>query len=227
MNRSGKNGGGIGIYIKQGIKYKLRADINISTETTIESIFIELITAVGKNVIIGVIYRPPNNKIDSFENIMNQILGKIDKENKIGYLMGDFNIDLLKSESCDYTSRFLEQMFTSSFIPLILRPTRITQHTATLIDNIFTNDIENIEDSTNGILFCDISDHLPIVHVRDLKTRHETPPAKEFIYKRVIRDSNVKSFSNTIHNADNDMRSGNKVEKAIKCKCWHSYRGGA
>ena len=54
---------------------------------------------------------------------MNQILGKIDKENKIGYLMGDFNIDLLKSESCDYTNRFLEQMFTSSFFPLILRPT--------------------------------------------------------------------------------------------------------
>jgi hypothetical protein len=25
-----------------------------------------------------------------FENIMNQILGKIDKENKIGQLMGDF-----------------------------------------------------------------------------------------------------------------------------------------
>ena len=47
MNRSGKNSGGIGIYIKQGIKYKLRADINISAETTIESIFIELITAVG------------------------------------------------------------------------------------------------------------------------------------------------------------------------------------
>jgi hypothetical protein len=40
--------------------------------------------------LIGVIYRPPNNKIDSFENIMNQILGKIDKENKIGQLMGDF-----------------------------------------------------------------------------------------------------------------------------------------
>ena len=71
---------------------------------------------------------------------MNQILGKIDKENKLCYLMGDFNIDLLKSESCDYSIRFLEQLFTSSYIPLVLRPTRITQHTATLIDNIFTND---------------------------------------------------------------------------------------
>ncbi len=34
---------------------------------------------------------------------MSQMLGQIDKENKLCYLMGDFNIDLLKSESCDYT----------------------------------------------------------------------------------------------------------------------------
>jgi endonuclease/exonuclease/phosphatase family metal-dependent hydrolase len=79
------------------------------------------------------------------------------------YLMGDFNIDLLKSESCDYTNRFLEILSTSSYIPLVLRPTRITQHTAALIDNIFTNDIETIESSTKGIIFSDISDHLPIV----------------------------------------------------------------
>jgi hypothetical protein len=68
------------------------------------------VTAVGKNIIGGVIYRPPNSKYDLFENKMNQILGKIDQENKICYLMGDFNIGLLKSESCDYTNRFLEQL---------------------------------------------------------------------------------------------------------------------
>ena len=52
--------------------------------------------------------------------------------------MGDFNIDLLKSESCNYTNRFIDQLFTSSFFPLIIKPTRVTAHTATLIDNIFT-----------------------------------------------------------------------------------------
>ena len=82
--------------------------------------------------------------------------------------MGDFNIDLLKSESCDYTKRFLEQLYASSYIPLILQPTRITQHTATLIDNIFTNDIKIIESSTNGIIYSDISDHLPVTHTRNL-----------------------------------------------------------
>ena len=52
--------------------------------------------------------------------------------------MGDFNIDLLKTESCDFSNRFSEQLFTSSFLPLIARPTRITENTAiyaALIDN--------------------------------------------------------------------------------------------
>jgi hypothetical protein len=41
------------------------------------------------------IYRPPNNKIEIFQNALNEIIEKIDKENKISYFMGDFNIDML------------------------------------------------------------------------------------------------------------------------------------
>jgi exonuclease III len=110
------------------MKYKSRTDLNLNYENTIESVFVELVIPSGKNIIIGVIYRPPNNKMDEFEDKINQILSKIDKENKICYLMGDFNIDLLKSESCDYTNRFLEILSTSSYIPLVLRPT-IKNHT--------------------------------------------------------------------------------------------------
>ena len=47
------------------------------------------------------------------------------------------------------------------FFPLITRPTRITSNTATLIDNIFTNNLLN-NFSVSGLMFCDISDHLPI-----------------------------------------------------------------
>ena len=46
------------------------------------------------------------------------------------------------------------------FFPLITRPTRITSNTATQIDNIFTNNLNNL--SLSGLLFCDISDHLLI-----------------------------------------------------------------
>ena len=79
--------------------------------------------------------------------------------------MRDFDIDLFKSESCDYSNNFIEQLLTSSFLPVINKPTRITYHTATLINNTFITNIENIENSMNGIIFTDISDHLPTAHM--------------------------------------------------------------
>jgi hypothetical protein len=198
VNRANRIGGGVGIYISNEIKYKIRSDLIINDENIIESVFIEIITHKKKNIIIGVIYRPPNSKYDLFENEINKILSKIDKENKICYLMGHFNIDLLKSESCDYANRFFEQLLTSSYIPLILKPTRITQHTATLIDNIFTNDIEVTNSSSNGIIYSDISDHLPVVHVHNFEKHKETPLKNEYVLKRNINGSNTQSFTNTI-----------------------------
>ena len=72
---------------------------------------------------------------------INEILEKVDREYKLCCLMGDFNIESFKSESCDYANYFIEQLFTSSFLPLVtINPRELaTHHTATLIDNIFTN----------------------------------------------------------------------------------------
>ena len=66
--RENKKGGGVGIYIAERLKYKLRKDLNINIYETIQSTFIEVATENGKNTIVGVIYRPPNNKIETFEN---------------------------------------------------------------------------------------------------------------------------------------------------------------
>ena len=52
-------------------------------------------------------------------------------------------------------------------IPLINNPTRITRKTATLIDNIFTNDLKHTIDS--GAIIEDISDHLPIFAICNLE----------------------------------------------------------
>ena len=49
--------------------------------------------------------------------------------------------------------------------PLINKPTHITNHSATLIDNIFSNAFGISHNS--GILVDDISDHLPLFTVRE------------------------------------------------------------
>ena len=70
---------------------------------------------------------------------------------------------LMKHHKHDKTSEFLDIMFSRAFFPLISRPTRITSSTASLIDNIFTNDVTNC--AVSGLLFTDISDHLPIFSI--------------------------------------------------------------
>ncbi len=66
VNRSTKSGGGVGIYVSNELKYKVRFDLNTSTEDVIESVFIEIITTVGKNIIIVSIISVVNNGFQAF-----------------------------------------------------------------------------------------------------------------------------------------------------------------
>ena len=72
--------------------------------------------------------------------------------------MGDFNINLLECETDNAAKNFADTLASQSFLPTITKPTRITEGTATLIDNILTNDFVN---HTTGILETDISDCNP------------------------------------------------------------------
>ncbi len=73
--------------------------------------------------------------------------------------MEDFNVNLLNYESHAPTEQFINNLTAYCFQPHILQPTRITDHTATLIDNIYFNSLEH--DCVSGNLISDISDHLP------------------------------------------------------------------
>ena len=53
---------------------------------------------------------------------------------------------------------FKNSMFEFSMIPTINKPTRVTKHTATVIDNIITNCIIN-SDFESVIVMKDLSDH--------------------------------------------------------------------
>ena len=54
------------------------------------------------------------------QNGLDFHFNKIDKENKVCYLMGDINIDLLKSESCDYSNSLLSNSSHFHFLFLHL-----------------------------------------------------------------------------------------------------------
>ena len=68
-----------------------------------------------------------------------EIQSKIKEENKVSYLMADFNIDLFKVNIHAKTNEFVNDIISQAFLPKITRPTRITPHSATLIDHIYSN----------------------------------------------------------------------------------------
>ena len=84
---------------------------------------------------------------------------KISKENKLRFLIGDFNISLLNYESHGETNDFINTMISHYLLPHILHPTHVTDHSATVIDNIFSNNTSY--ETTNGNIITQISDHFP------------------------------------------------------------------
>ena len=90
---------------------------------------------------------------------LNKLLENISKGQKSVFLLGDFNVHLLNYNEHNQKNEFLDSLASNSFIPLILQPTRITNHSNTLIDNIFSNVID--PDIISGNLTATISNHLP------------------------------------------------------------------
>ena len=73
--------------------------------------------------------------------------------------MGDFNINLANYDSHPETNDFINLMVSHYLLPHILHPTRVTDHSATIIDNIFYNTLEFETQSAN--LLTKTSDHFP------------------------------------------------------------------
>ena len=122
---------------------------------------------------------------------------KCKNEHKIIYLIGDFNIDILNITNHIPSSEFLETLYTFSLCPLINKPTRVSSTAATLIDNIYFNDVEHSE-LFNGILYTDISDHFLIFSIH-LKV-NSVIDRERYITVRRYDDNNIYAFCQQLTN---------------------------
>ena len=107
---------------------------------------------------ICTLYRPPNTDVVNFINALETLLCTL--KNKTVYLCGDFNINILNSDRDTNTGNFLDMLYSYGLHPLVTKPTRITEYSKTIIDNIFTTETDIAINS--GLLICDITDHLPV-----------------------------------------------------------------
>ena len=96
--------------------------------------------------------------MDDFNQYMEKTLSKINKENKEVYISDVFNIDLLKYDTIPKYQDFYTLMASNGILPHITLPTRITDTTMSIIDNIYTNTFK--EEIFSGNIMIEIVDHL-------------------------------------------------------------------
>ena len=133
---------------------------------------------------------------------------------------------LLKSEHHPATGDFLSNMNSVGHYPLVALPTRITPSSATLIDNIFTNDF--CRPISSGLVFTSISDHLPAFAILgDAGSNLETGP--QYFLKREMGIRNKEKFRKWAKNWSErfTLEAGSVAESAMKFRneLWDGYNG--
>ena len=89
-----KGGEGGSVYIHKNFEFKIRNDLSINCED-IESIGAELLYEKTRNTLFNVVYKPPNSKIEPFENFLKILFNKNENSNKNYHIAENFNLNLL------------------------------------------------------------------------------------------------------------------------------------
>ena len=184
--------GGVGLFIDQNCKYRVLERVSNSC---FQSLWIEIHLPNNKRSVCGVTYRQHNNA-NEFLDYLLDFLERQSRHNLNIYIMGDFNIDLLKYATCSYTQTLLQTMQSFSMFPVVDKPTRVYGKSATLIDNIFINNLEN--NIISGNIVSDTTDHFSQMCILTSQCKIFFPNNKTKV--RDYSSLNTKSFNNDLQN---------------------------
>ena len=200
VRKHGHTGGGISLFLHNSLMYKMRNDISVNNDD-IESLCVEIINKNTKNIIVNTIYRKPTGNIKPFESYLKTFLEKT--KCKPTYVTGDLNLNLLDYDVNPKVNSYCNLLFAHNFVPVINKPTRISKHSASLIDHIVTNTFVN-EALSLGIIKVDISDHFPVFLISEAKTVdiHAQPTFK---IKRTINPNTIAYFEEQLALIDWDI----------------------
>ncbi|ESO02755.1 hypothetical protein HELRODRAFT_174160 [Helobdella robusta] len=128
------------------------------------------------------------------------------------FILGDFNIDLAVKNQASLS--FLNLMAQFNLHPIINQPTRITSSHSSTIDNVFTN--YGIGGCPKGILYSDVSDHLPIFLCIPLNAK-AVGGKNPYIKTRLINSENLKKANCLLQNIQWNMSDyGSDFESNFK-----------
>ena len=194
-NRQSMTKGGVALYINKRFSViEERKDWSIFIEGQFETLFAEVRNNKNKPVIVGEIYRIPSTSeklsIERFTNTLECLT----RTNSSTIIIGtDQNFDFMKLDSNNNTSTLLSAFIANGLLPTITKPTRITNTSSTLIDNIYIKS-EQMCQISSSILYSSISDHFPVLSCFGNKCHNGKKP---LVFKTRKMTTNVLNMIKT------------------------------
>ena len=180
-------GTGVALYIHNSLNVEIVEKVCFSTPD-IESLFVKT-TNTTVPLTFGVIYRPPNGKFEKFIEYFDLISNSLPKNGV--RILGDYNADLLDSK-CNKASAFEDAFLNNGYAPVISVATHERPNCkSSCIDNILTNDIENV--TLSGTVSDKIGDHLPIFELTKIMQIGNEKLEKQTQYYN-FSNANVNKF---------------------------------
>jgi hypothetical protein len=185
-----RNGGGVACYIRSDISFNVRDDFTAD----IENIFVDILMPKLKPILVGIVYRPPDQP-----GFLNKLSSSIANAKSFdlfeAYILGDFNINLIgKNITSNSSKRYKEFCTMHGLKQLINSPTRVTENTSSLLDHILTNTYDKI--SEVGVIDAGLSDHQITYCTR--KTMREKFNDHKDITIRSLKNYTQDAFVNSL-----------------------------
>ena len=140
---------------------------------------------------------------------LNRLIEPFKQSNSYILLIGDFNIDLLKINDRPHFKDYFMNMISHGLLPTITLPTRLTDNSASLIDNIFSS-FSNLQMlHSSGILISDISDHFPCYYFMNCNVKLKK--VKKNIQCRKFNHENMTNLYNDLDSVDIFSMLNNKI----------------
>ena len=211
LERESRKGGGVAIFVNNELDVVEVTELKVSNNS-VEGMFLKITNA---NIIIGEVYRIPNSDLNVFQTYINEVLAYAKNSKSNCIIAGDFNLNLLATQTHNRTAQFLDSMLSSNFVPTIQIPTRVFNDSKTLIDNIFCEG-SLLEDFTSHVLSADFSDHYPCLTV--IKREVYVTRVETVRYSRKLNDEKYCQINALLRNQDWSNVYGAQDIHAASCK---------
>ena len=157
------SGTGVALYVHDSFSAKI-LDNACTTHPHLEIIFTE-VKKGNTSINVGVLYRPPNSIFKDFIDELERVVKILPKN--LTFLMGDFNVNLLRNASNTEVQSFEDLLLSEGLHPCISLAThKRPSQDGTCIDNTLCNQIGIIK--LSGVILDQGSFHSPIYTLSQL-----------------------------------------------------------